>query len=125
MVSRNTNYRMYRIRDDSCLNCPLRDKCLSHKSARQRYLSIPCGSSEKPEESPSPSVRMQHKVDSKQGKKIYGQRLGNIEPVFGNIRYNKHLNRFTYRTKVKVNTQWLLFCLIHNMEKIAHYGMAI
>ena len=125
MVNRNTVYRVYRIKDDSCLECPLRDNCLSHKSARQRYLCIPADSAGKPEEPLSPSVRMQHKIDSDQGKKIYGQRLGNIEPVFGNIRYNKHLNRFTYRTKVKVNTQWLLFCLIHNMEKIAHYGMAI
>ena len=32
------------------------------------------------------------------------------------------MNRFTYRGKDKVNTQWLLFCLVHNLEKIAHYG---
>ena len=32
------------------------------------------------------------------------------------------MNRFTYRGKDKVNTQWLLYCLVHNLEKIAHYG---
>ena len=67
---------------------------------------------------------MQRKVDSNLGKEIYGLRLGNVEPVFGNIRHNKRLDRFTYRGKVKVNIQWLLFCLIHNIEKIANYGMA-
>ena len=67
---------------------------------------------------------MQVKVDSPLGKIIYGQRIGNAEPVFGNLRYNKGLNRFTYRGKIKVNVQWLLFCLVHNIEKIAHYGVA-
>ena len=67
---------------------------------------------------------MQSKVDTHRGKEIYGKRIGNVEPVFGNIRYNKGLDRFTYRGKVKVNVQWLLYCLVHNIEKIAHYGVA-
>ena len=33
------------------------------------------------------------------------------------------MNRFTYRGKDKVNTQWLLYCLVHNLEKIANYGL--
>ena len=32
------------------------------------------------------------------------------------------MDRFTYRGKDKVNTQWLLYCLVHSLEKIAHYG---
>jgi hypothetical protein len=32
---------------------------------------------------------MQLKIDTPYGKEIYGQRIGNVEPVFGNIRYNK------------------------------------
>jgi hypothetical protein len=67
---------------------------------------------------------MRIKIDSLLGKIIYGLRLGNVEPVFGNLRSNKKLDRFTYRGKDKVNVQWLLFCLVHNIEKIAHYGMA-
>jgi hypothetical protein len=46
-----------------------------------------------------------------------------VEPVFANIRTAKSLNRFTYRGKDKVNTQWLLYCLVHNLEKLAHYGL--
>jgi hypothetical protein len=45
-----------------------------------------------------------------------------VEPVFANLRSNKRLDRFTYRGSVKVNIQWLLYCLVHNIEKIAHYG---
>jgi hypothetical protein len=36
----------------------------------------------------------------------------------------KRLDRFTLRGKIKVNIQWLMFCLVHNIEKILNYGMA-
>ncbi|MCA3091311.1 MAG: transposase, partial [Rhodocyclaceae bacterium] len=42
-----------------------------------------------------------------------------VEPVFGNLRHNKRLNRFTLRGLNKVGTQWRLFCLVHNIEKLA------
>ena len=42
--------------------------------------------------------------------------------VFADIRYNKQLNRFTLRGKAKVNAQWHLYCLVHNIEKIATVG---
>lgn len=48
--------------------------------------------------------------------------MGTVEPVFGNLRYNKGLDRFTLRSQAKVNTQWHLFCLVHNIEKLAHHG---
>jgi hypothetical protein len=33
---------------------------------------------------------------------------------------NKGLERFTLRGRGKVSTQWKLFMLVHNVEKIAH-----
>ncbi len=54
----------------------------------------------------------------------YGQRFATVEPVFGNVRYNKRLDRFTLRGRTKVNGQWLLFCLVHNIEKLTHPGYA-
>lgn len=36
----------------------------------------------------------------------------------------RRLNRFTLRGQVKVNTQWHLYCLVHNVEKLAHHGYA-
>ena len=41
------------------------------------------------------------------------------EPVFANIRTHKRLDRFTLRSKIKVNIQWLLYCIVHNIGKIA------
>jgi hypothetical protein len=32
------------------------------------------------------------------------------------------MDRFTLRGKKKVNAQWQLFSLVHNIEKIAHVG---
>ena len=47
-----------------------------------------------------------------------------MAPVFGNLRYPKRLDRFTLRGRTTVNGQWLLFCLVHNIEKLAHTGYA-
>jgi hypothetical protein len=67
---------------------------------------------------------MTRRLDSPEGRARYGQRFGTVEPVFGNLRYNKRLDRFTLRGRVKVDAQWKLFCLVHNIEKLAHLGYA-
>lgn len=66
--------------------------------------------------------KMIEKIDSERGREIYSHRMGIIEPVFANIRSNLGLNRFRLRGKRKVNTQWLLFCMTHNLGKIHRYG---
>jgi hypothetical protein len=53
---------------------------------------------------------------------VYSWRLATAEPVFANIITTRRLNRFTLRSKRKVNTQWLLYCLVHNIGKIQRYA---
>lgn len=65
---------------------------------------------------------MKLRVDSLQGKQIYSHRMSVVEPVFGNITVNKQLRRFSLRGKAKVQGQWTLFCLIHNIEKLNNYS---
>ncbi len=65
---------------------------------------------------------MKHRVDSPKGKEIYSHRMSVVEPVFGNIGTTKRLNRFSLRGKKKVQGQWQLYCLVHNIEKLANYG---
>ena len=67
---------------------------------------------------------MKKRSDAPAGRALYGERFATVEPVFGNIRYNKRLDRFTLRGKIKVDAQWKLFCLVHNIEKLAHHGYA-
>ncbi|MCZ7654102.1 MAG: transposase [Rhodocyclaceae bacterium] len=54
---------------------------------------------------------MKRAIDSERGRALYGGRFATVEPVFGNIRHNKRLNRFTLRGRTKVDAQWKLFCL--------------
>jgi len=65
---------------------------------------------------------MKRAIDSEEGRARYGQRFATVEPVFGNIRHNKRLDRFTLRGRQKVDIQWKLYCLVHNIEKLAHHG---
>jgi hypothetical protein len=62
--------------------------------------------------------KMKVKIDSPIGRRQYSKRLGAIEPVFGNITVNKGMNKFTLRGQDKVNTQWQMYCLVHNIEKL-------
>jgi transposase len=71
-----------------------------------------------------PSERMRQAIDSPKGRRLYSQRIGTVEPVFANIRYNKRLTRLNHRGRAKVNTQWNLYCMVHNIEKLAKNGYA-
>ncbi len=66
-----------------------------------------------------PSVRMRQAIDSPRGRALYSRRIATVEPVFANICHHKRMSRFTLRGKTKVVTQWQLYCLVHNIEKIA------
>ncbi len=62
---------------------------------------------------------MRQAIDSTRGRPLHSQRIGTVEPVFANIRHNKRLSRFNLRGWEKVNTRWNLYCLVHNIEKLA------
>ena len=117
-------YRFFRSRETDCRDCPLRSNCLSRESGKTRSLLIPSGHIESKEKQLNLSQKMKKKIDSPEGKVIYSKRLATVEPVFANIRSQKRMDRFTYRSKVKVNVQWMLYCLVHNIEKVAHCGYA-
>jgi hypothetical protein len=114
---RHRVYDIYRTRQEDCASCPLRLKCLSKPHMLRKYLVIPT------ESQPATLVdEMKAKIDSPQGRLIYARRLAIVEPVFANIRIQKRLDRFTLRTKSKVDVQWKLFTLVHNIGKIHKYG---
>jgi hypothetical protein len=110
-------HRIYAAEEKDCRCCPLQLRCITNKGGKRRYLRVPIGV-----ELANLSKRMAAKVDSELGRKIYPQRFAVAEPVFANIRTQKRLDRFTLRGKLKVNIQWLLYCMVHNIEKITNYG---
>jgi hypothetical protein len=70
------------------------------------------------------SALMRDRIDAPAGRAPYARRFNTVEPVFANLRANKRLDRFTLRGRVKVDTQWKLYCLVHNIEKLAKSGYA-
>lgn len=109
---------------NTCSACVLQKQCM-RKPVKEcgRQVSIKL---ERNRQTTLSSIdRMKEKVDSDKGRYIYSKRLGTIEPVFGNINTTKRLNRFSLRGKAKVNAQWLMYCMVHNIEKIQRYGKRV
>ena len=65
---------------------------------------------------------MKRRVDSTRGKQFYSHRMTVVEPVFANIGTDKKLNRFSLRSRKKVQSQRRLYCLSHNIEKLTGHG---
>ena len=107
----------YKAPVGACRNCSLRTKCIKVPTADSRHVvyfySKPTGGW---------ANDMKRKIDTPEGRRMYGKRLKIVEPVFGNIRAQKRLDKFTLRGRRKVNMQWQLYCLVHNIEKILHFG---
>ena len=112
-------YRRYLADENDCASCSLTPRCFYRKNTKRRSLDVPIGA-----EKSNFSKAMQNKVDSAKGREIYPQRFAIVEPVFANIKTQKRLNRFTLRGKVKVNIQWMLYCMVHNIEKIMNFAAA-
>jgi transposase len=106
-----------------CEKCPLRAQCLRHpQRSKRRQVAIFVGKHAKAKD--KASDRMKRKIDSERGREMITRRFATVEPVFGNVRGNKKMNRFTLRGEVKVDGQWKLYCMVQNIEKLAHNGYA-
>ncbi len=116
-TNRYRTYDVYRARAKDCAACSLRARCLSKPTTARRYLSVQVATQQ-----PNLIDEMKAKIDTEHGKRIYARRLGIVEPVFANICVQKRMNRFTLRTKLKVDVQWRLFALVHNIGKIHTFG---
>jgi transposase len=105
-----------------CRICELRERCLRHPDrteARQVYF-FQGSAGTKPE---TFTQKMKRKIDSVRGRLIYNRRLGIAEPPFAHICSILGLDRFSLRGKAKVNVQWLLYCIVHNLFKVHRYGV--
>jgi hypothetical protein len=110
-------YKRYDADKEDCKGCELKLKCMRNVKGKGRILSVPIG-----HVPGNLSKAMADKIDTEKGRKIYSQRIAIVEPVFANITTQKRMDRFTLRGKIKVNIQWLLYCMIHNIGKIMAYG---
>jgi transposase len=109
-------HRKYRCSKKACSACSLQQRCLGTGSQRVRSVF------RRSDDCEQYSDRMREKIDSAHGRRTYSKRMGIVEPVYGNLRWAKGLSRFSLRGKAKVNGQYLLYCIVHNIEKVFNYG---
>jgi transposase len=112
-------YSRFRGKLDDCRGCPIQGSCMKNPvKERGRQVSF----LNKEQTKTSYLDLMKEKVDSLEGRRMYSRRMWTIEPVFGNITSNKRLNRLSLRGEQKCTAQWLMFCLVHNIEKLWKNG---
>jgi transposase len=115
----NKRYLRFKSFLKNCRGCPLQSQCMKNsvkEHGRQVSFAV------EDLENISYLDLMKQKIDSAAGKKDYAKRMWTIEPVFGNITSNKRLNKLGLRGKTKVTCQWMMFCMVHNIEKLWRYG---
>jgi transposase len=61
---------------------------------------------------------MRRVLSTDQGKALYRKRHATIEPVFGQMKFNRRLDRFLRRGRSAVRSEWRLFGASHNLLKL-------
>src|SRR3990167_2004964 len=65
---------------------------------------------------------MRRKLRTKAGQEVYRFRKAIVEPVFGQIKEARRFRRFSLRGLKKVEAEWTLVCLTHNLLKLFRSG---
>ena len=65
---------------------------------------------------------MRSKLDSAMGKANYAKRRHIIEPVFGHIKSVLGFTGFSLRGLEKVNAEFKIVAIAHNLKKISKYA---
>jgi transposase len=68
------------------------------------------------------AARLRQKLETEQGRAIYGKRRETVEPVFGQIKECRGIRAFLLRGLGKVRSEWRLICLAHNLRKLWRSG---
>ena len=88
-------------------------------TGRQKHSEAPADCPRGPLPAGSTRVdRMRRKLQTKTGKAVYAQRKAIVEPVFGQIKQARGFRRFSLRGLVKVQGEWAIVCLTHNILKL-------
>ena len=114
MTLRNNSGNQYRVKRGTCVDCPRLDKCIARRSSKNSVRTLYVIDRKFKD---NLSEKMKEKIDNPAYRESYSRRMQIVEPVYLNITFCKGMNRFTLRRKKKVNIQWKLYCMIHNMAK--------
>lgn len=111
-IKTQTGYKqtIRKYRSENCRGCPYASKCKKGKGKRtiqinrklEYYKTI-----------------MRENLSSEKGIKFRKQRNTDVEPVFGDIKWNQGYARFRLRGKEKVNVEMGLLSISHNIKKLS------
>ena len=65
--------------------------------------------------------QMRDKLSTARGRELYAQRKITIEPVFGQIKHNRRIDRFMRRGRSAALSEWRLITATHNLLKIHNH----
>lgn len=99
-----------RYQAQNCNNCPL--WCLCHKSKNNRVIEVNYKLNEY-------KNKVRERLLSEQGIYHRGKRCIEPEAVFAQIKHNHQFNRFRLRGLEKVNIEFTLIAIAHNLRKLA------
>jgi transposase len=63
-------------------------------------------------------------LSSDEGRALYAQRQTMIEPVFGDLKFNRRIDRFLRRGRAAARSEWRLACAASNLLKLWRYNTA-
>ncbi|EQD66170.1 transposase IS4 family protein, partial [mine drainage metagenome] len=72
----------------------------------------------------STKQRMIRKLHTKRGKELYKRRETSVEPIFGQIKWNRNLRQISFRGLANAKASWLFECAVHNLIKMYKAGIA-
>jgi transposase len=91
------------------------------RSKHEQPRSAPRG---RPPNELTAKQRMQRKLLTKRGKKIYAKRKISVEPVFGQIKQGRGFRAFLMRGLGLVAKEWAMICTAHNIVKLWRASLA-
>jgi transposase len=101
-------YTVYQAK--GCSRCPLKEVCHKQKGNRTYHVNH---QGRKLKEAAT------QRLLSEKGIYYRKKRPADVEPVFGNIKFNKNFKRFSLKGIDKTEIEWGLLCIAHNLKKIA------
>lgn len=99
-----------RYQAQNCHGCPIRGTC--HKSNTNRTIEVSHRLNEL-------KALARERLLSEKGKAHRSKRPVDVEPVFGILKQNKGFRRFSLRGIDKVNIEFGLLAIAHNLKKLA------
>jgi transposase len=95
---------------EDCQGCALREQCTRATGNRRIQISFQLEQMKN---------RARANLHSEKGKELRSRRGVEVESVFGRLKWNWGFRRFLLRGKEKVEIEWGLLCIAHNMAKMA------